>query len=73
MREALAVWRGEPFADVAFEAFAQPEIARLQELHLSAIEDRVEADLAIGRHHELSPSSSGWWPSNPCAKGFARS
>ena len=55
LREALALWRGEPFADVAFEDFAQPEIARLRELRLGAIEDRVEADLAIGRHHELIP------------------
>ena len=53
LREALALWRGEPFADVAFEAFAQPEIARLKELQIAAIEDRIEADLALGRHHEL--------------------
>ena len=36
-----------------FEAFAQPEIARLKELQIAAIEDRIEADLALGRHHEL--------------------
>ncbi len=55
LRDALALWRGEPFANVAFEPFAQAEIARLRELRIAAIEDRVEADLAIRRHHELIP------------------
>ncbi len=46
--EALALWRGAPLADVAYEPFAQGEIARLEELRLAAIEDRIEADLALG-------------------------
>ena len=50
LREALALWRGEPLADVAFESFAQTEILRLEELRLAALEDRIEADLALGRH-----------------------
>ena len=70
MREALALWRGEPFADVAFESFAQPEIARLQELRLSAIEDRVEADLAIGRHHELVPELERLVAEHPLREGL---
>src|SRR5919108_6010284 len=53
LREALALWRGPPLADLAFEPFAQREIARLEEQHLSAIEARVEADLARGEHAEL--------------------
>ena len=53
LRDALALWRGEPLADVAYETFAQPEIARLDELRVAALEDRVEADLALGRHREL--------------------
>ena len=53
LREALALWRGSPLADLAYEAFAQPEIARLAELRLAALEERLEADLATGRHAEL--------------------
>jgi len=53
LREALALWRGPPLADLAFEPFAQPEIARLEEQRLSALEVRVEADLAAGRHAAL--------------------
>ena len=47
--EALALWRGPPLADFEYEPFAQGEIARLEELRLAAIEDRIEADLALGR------------------------
>ncbi len=53
--EALALWRGEPLAELAYEPFAQPEIARLTELRLGLIEERAEAELALGRHAELVP------------------
>jgi DNA-binding SARP family transcriptional activator len=53
VREALALWRGPPLADFAFESFAQPTIGRLEELRLVAVEQRVEADLTAGRHAEL--------------------
>jgi DNA-binding SARP family transcriptional activator len=52
-REALDLWRGPPFADVEFEAFAQSEIARLEEEHLASLEERIDADLEAGRHAEL--------------------
>jgi DNA-binding SARP family transcriptional activator len=55
LREALGLWRGAPLADFAFEGFAQQAIGRLEELHLAAVEDRVEADLALGRHAQLVP------------------
>jgi predicted ATPase/DNA-binding SARP family transcriptional activator len=48
--EGLALWRGPALADVAHEPFAAGEVARLTELRLAAVEDRVEADLALGRH-----------------------
>ena len=54
LREALALWRGPALADVAYEPFAQPEIARLEELRLVALEERVDADLALGLHDELT-------------------
>ena len=53
LREALALWRGPPLGDLAFEPFAQAEIARLEEQHEAAIAARVDADLAAGRHVEL--------------------
>ncbi|MEP6813253.1 MAG: BTAD domain-containing putative transcriptional regulator, partial [Actinomycetota bacterium] len=51
--EALALWRGDPLADFAGQRFAQAEIARLQELRLACLEQRIEQDLAQGRHAEL--------------------
>jgi predicted ATPase/DNA-binding SARP family transcriptional activator len=53
LRDALALWRGPPLADLAYAPFAQAEIARLDEQRLAALEARVEADLAAGRHAEL--------------------
>src|SRR5262249_55720241 len=53
LRTALALWRGAPLADLAFEPFAQTAAMRLEELRLDALEARVEADLDIGRASEL--------------------
>ncbi len=53
LQTALALWRGPPLADVAYEAFAQAEIARLRELRLTAVEELAEAELALGRHVPL--------------------
>jgi WD40 repeat protein/DNA-binding SARP family transcriptional activator len=53
LREALGLWRGPPLADFAYEEFAQAPIAQLEELRLAAVEERVEADLALGRDREL--------------------
>jgi DNA-binding SARP family transcriptional activator len=48
LRAALALWRGAPLEDLAFESFAQPAIRRLEEARLEAIEARIEAELALG-------------------------
>jgi YVTN family beta-propeller protein len=53
LRSALELWRGEPLADLAYEPFAQADVARLEEARNSAIEDRAEAELQLGRHREL--------------------
>ena len=53
LREALELWRGPPLAELAFEPFAAAEIERLEEQRLVALEARVEADLAAGRHAAL--------------------
>ena len=50
---ALDLWRGPPLADLAYEPFAQAETGRLEELRSSAIEERIEAELELGRHSEL--------------------
>jgi len=52
LRKALALFRGEPYADFRYDDFAAGEIGRLDELRLAAEEDRVEALLALGRHRE---------------------
>lgn len=51
--EALALWRGQALADVAFEPFASAEVARLEEARTVALEDRLDAALVLGRHAEL--------------------
>jgi DNA-binding SARP family transcriptional activator/DNA-binding beta-propeller fold protein YncE len=53
LRAALALWRGPALPEFAFDAFAQAETARLESLRLAALEDRIEAELAIGAHAEL--------------------
>jgi DNA-binding SARP family transcriptional activator/tetratricopeptide (TPR) repeat protein len=46
--QALSLWQGPALADFRYEPFAQAEIARLEELHLACLEERIEADLALG-------------------------
>jgi DNA-binding SARP family transcriptional activator len=53
LRQALELWRGDPLADLRYESFAQASIERLQEIRLAALEQRIDADLALGRHAEL--------------------
>ncbi|HET6617205.1 MAG TPA: BTAD domain-containing putative transcriptional regulator [Gemmatimonadota bacterium] len=53
LREALALWRGRALDEFTYEPFAEAEVARLHELRLRALEERVEADLALGRHTDL--------------------
>jgi SARP family transcriptional regulator, regulator of embCAB operon len=49
LTEALGLWRGPPLPDFTFDSFAQEEIARLEELRLAALEEQIDADLALGR------------------------
>ncbi len=57
--EALALWRGPALGDFAYARFAATEIARLEELRLSAVEARIERDLAEGRHAEVAGELEG--------------
>jgi YVTN family beta-propeller protein len=54
LREALGLWRGPALADLADYTFTRPEAARLEELRLAALEARIDADLALGRHDALT-------------------
>jgi DNA-binding SARP family transcriptional activator len=58
-RDALAVWRGEALADLAFESFARPAVGRLNELRLAVVEKCLEAELELGRGPELVPELEG--------------
>jgi DNA-binding SARP family transcriptional activator len=53
LRQALAFWRGRALADLAFEPFALLESPRLEELHLAAREELIDARLALGEHAGL--------------------
>jgi DNA-binding SARP family transcriptional activator/Flp pilus assembly protein TadD len=53
--EALAMWRGEPLADVPLATLQLGVLPRLDELRLKALETRIDADLGLGRHDELTP------------------
>ena len=55
LRDALALWRGPPLSDLAYEPFAQLEVERLEERRLAVVEDRVEAELELGRQAALIP------------------
>jgi YVTN family beta-propeller protein len=65
LRSALAIWRGRPLADFVYEPFAQPAIAELEELRLAALEERFEADLALGAPRELVGELSAAVGHNP--------
>jgi YVTN family beta-propeller protein len=55
LRSALALWRGTALADLLYEPFAASESERLEERRIMALEDRIDADLALGRSGELVP------------------
>ena len=71
LREALGLWRGAPLVDFAYEAFAQAEIARLEELHLEALETRIQADLDLGRHATLIAELEALVRRHPARERFA--
>ena len=70
LREALALWRGPPLADFAFESFAQPAIGRLEELRLSVLELRIDAELALGRSAEAVAELEELVAANPLRERF---
>jgi DNA-binding SARP family transcriptional activator len=65
LSDALSLWRGPALADFAYESFAQTAIARLEEIRLAAVELRIDADLALGRHDELVGQLEGLVAEHP--------
>jgi DNA-binding SARP family transcriptional activator len=53
LSRALALWRGPPLADLAYEEAFTQDVARLEEMRWTCLEDRIDADLAVGRHSEV--------------------
>jgi predicted ATPase/DNA-binding SARP family transcriptional activator len=53
LRRGLGLWRGPAYADVRYEEFAREEIERLETLRRLALADRIDADIALGRHADV--------------------
>jgi DNA-binding SARP family transcriptional activator len=70
LEEALSLWRGEPLADLAYEPFVQGEIARLEDLHVGALEQLIEAKLALGRHSEVIAQLEALIDAHPYREGL---
>lgn len=70
LREALALWRGRPYPDLADVDGVEPEVARLEAVRLSAVESVVTADLAAGRHQEVVGELEGLVAEHPYHEGF---
>jgi WD40 repeat protein/DNA-binding SARP family transcriptional activator len=68
---ALSLWRGPPLAGLEFEPFAATEIARLEERRLSALESRLDADLAAGRHADTVTELQRLVADHPARERFA--
>jgi DNA-binding SARP family transcriptional activator len=71
LAEALAVWRGPALADLADEPGVRREAGRLEELRLRALENRIDADLAVGRHAELVAELEALVAAEPYRERFA--
>jgi DNA-binding SARP family transcriptional activator len=70
--DALAAWRGPALAEVAYKRFAQREIRRLEELRVSALEARAEADLQSGRHLDVIADLASLVVDHPTHEQFTR-
>jgi DNA-binding SARP family transcriptional activator len=70
LRQALALWRGPALADVGSEQLRRTEGARLEEARLHALEDRIGADLRLGRHGELVGELTALAATHPLREGL---
>src|SRR6266540_2079671 len=65
LQDALELWRGPALAEFAYEPFAKTEIVRLEELRVAALEERIEADLSLGRHADVIGELEALIDANP--------
>jgi DNA-binding SARP family transcriptional activator len=72
LTQALALWRGDPLADMTFKAFAQEEIRRLNALRLRARSDLAGTQLERGRHAEVVAELESLVSANPLDEAIAR-
>ena len=63
--EALALWRGPPLSDFAYQRFAQTEVARLEDERVACVEEHIERELTAGRHAELTGELEALVADNP--------
>ena len=70
-KEALALWRGPPLPEFAYQSFAQARIRRLDEARLAALEGRIDADLALGERARLVPELEELVRKHPSRERFA--
>jgi predicted ATPase/DNA-binding SARP family transcriptional activator len=70
LTKALALWRGPPLADFVYDSLARAEISRLFELRLQALEERIEAELALRNAAELVPELERLVAENPYRERF---
>jgi DNA-binding SARP family transcriptional activator/tRNA A-37 threonylcarbamoyl transferase component Bud32 len=73
LRAALAMWRGHAYEEFVYESWAQAEIARLEELRLAAVEDRIDADLRFGASRELVSELQSLTRQHPLRERFVTS
>lgn len=69
-RRALALWHGRALADVQCGPLLEVEATRLDESRMSVLHGRIEADLRLGRHHELVGELSGLAARHPLHEGL---
>ncbi|TML45441.1 MAG: hypothetical protein E6G19_04395 [Actinobacteria bacterium] len=70
LRSAEHLWQGRPLADLEFEPFARVEVERLEELRLAAVEERIDAELVLGRQLALVPELEALGAEHPYRERF---
>src|ERR671930_2462686 len=70
LRAAEALWEGRPLADLEFEPFARVDVERLEELRVAAVEERIDAELALGRQLALVPELEALVVEHPYRERF---
>jgi DNA-binding SARP family transcriptional activator len=70
LRDALRLWRGAALVDISPGSILQMDLLRLDEIRNSALEARIEADLRLGRHHEVLGELIGLVAQHPTHEGF---